>query len=273
MELRLTETHFQGRILKTWQVSGLSLVEAVYEPKLEVPRHEHQQANFCIALRGSCTERFGEKTREYKPFTLDFLPPGCPHSLNFQAVELRYFSMNIAPQWLERAREYSLLVDRSIHCHGGLLGELFMRVYKEFTWMDEASPLAVEGLALEMLAEVSRRQAKARERRSARWLEQARDLLHARFSEPPSLVGIAAAVSVHPIHLAREFRKQFHCTIGEYVRRLRVEYACAELASSETALADIAAAAGFSDQSHFSRTFKHLIGMTPAQYRKISRTR
>ena len=60
---------------------------------------------------------------------------------------------------------------------------------------------------------------------------------------------------------------------GEYIRQLRVEYACRQLSSSSTALAEIASAAGFSDQSHFSRTFKRQIGMTPSQYRAISRAR
>ena len=268
-----TQTRVHGRVLKTWEVSGFSLLEAVYAPRLKVPKHSHQQANFCIALQGSCTERFGKQDREYKPFTLDFLPPDCPHSLNFHAVELRYFSMDVAPEWLERAREYSLSVDRSVHCRGGLLGELFMRAYKEFTWADEVSPLAIEGLALEMLAEVSRRAAKTRERRTARWLIQARELLHESFSAPPNLAGIAGAVGVHPVHLAREFRREFRCTVGEYARRLRVEYACRELMTSDAALAEIASAAGFSDQSHFSRTFKRLTGMTPARYRMNSRSR
>jgi AraC family transcriptional regulator len=270
MELRLMQT---GTVLKTWDISGLLLMEAVYAPKLEVPKHSHQQANFCIALEGICTERFGEKTREYKPFTLDFLPPDTPHSLIFHAAEVRCFTMDIAPRWLERAREYSLLVDSSVHCYSGVLAELFMRLYKEVTWMDEASPLAIEGLALEMLAEVSRRRIVTRESRNAQWLRQVKDLLHAQFSEPPDLTGIAEAVGVHPVHLTREFRKQFHCTVGEYIRQLRVEYACRQLSSSSTALAEIASTAGFSDQSHFSRTFKRQIGMTPAQYRAISRAR
>lgn len=273
MESRPTQIQFHGAVLKRWEVAGLLLMEATYAPNRKVPRHSHERANFCMALQGVCTEQLGTKTREYKPLTLDFLPPDHAHALNFYAAKLRCFTMVIEPHWLERAREYSLLVDSSVHCHGGSLAELFMRIYKECSWMDDASPLAIEGLTLEMLAEVSRRQVKAGESRTAQWLEDVSDLLHARFSESQNLVGIAEAVGVHPVHLAREFRKHFHCTVGEYVRRLRVEYACRELSASDAPLAEIASAAGFSDQSHFSRIFKRLTGMTPARYRTIVRTR
>jgi AraC family transcriptional regulator len=74
-------------------------------------------------------------------------------------------------------------------------------------------------------------------------------------------------VGVHPVYLASEFRKHFGCTIGEYVRKLRVEFACRRISESDSPLSDIAIAAGFSHQSHFSRTFKAVTGMTPAGYR------
>jgi len=60
-------------------------------------------------------------------------------------------------------------------------------------------------------------------------------------------------------------RRVHRCTIGECIRRLRVERACRQLSSSDESLATIAANTGFSDQSHFSRTFKRLVGMTQAQ--------
>ena len=142
-----------------------------------------------------------------------------------------------------------------------------MKVYREFLEPDGAAPLAIEGLTLEMLAEASRRRLPALDRKPPRWLVQAQDLLRARFTERITIAEIAAAVGVHPVHLAREFRCFHHCTIGEYLRRLRIERACEQLRKSQTSLAAIACEAGFSDQSHFSRTFKRLLGMTPATYR------
>ena len=55
---------------------------------------------------------------------------------------------------------------------------------------------------------------------------------------------------------------------GEYVRRQRIALACRSLAESDMPLADVAIEAGFADQSHFTRTFKRQLGVTPAAYRR-----
>jgi AraC family transcriptional regulator len=78
---------------------------------------------------------------------------------------------------------------------------------------------------------------------------------------------------VHAAHLARVFRKFKGCTIGDYVRGLRVQHACRRISGSDDSLADIALAAGFSDQSHLSRTFKQHTGMLPSQFRNLLRRR
>ena len=49
------------------------------------------------------------------------------------------------------------------------------------------------------------------------------------------------AANAHPVHVAQTFRRFHQCTIGEYLRRVRIEYACRELAHTETPLSDIAA--------------------------------
>lgn len=267
MEVSVGETPFGGSVLKTREVSGLRLVDRVYAAKTTVPNHSHQQAVFCIALNGICNEVYAGATRTYEAFTVEFLPPDHCHSLHFPFADVRAFSVNVPPQWLERAREYSLSVNDSVHSHRGILSRLMMKLYAEFAQLDDASSLAIEGLALETLAEVSRRQVKS-ERTPPRWLAQTTEILRDGFSARLTVTQLASKVGVHPVHLAREFRRFHCCTIGDYIRHLRIEQACRELRMSNQSLAAIAAGAGFSDQSHFSRTFKRHTGMTPAEYRK-----
>jgi AraC family transcriptional regulator len=273
MDLSIGQSPFWGQVIKTREFSGLRLVEGVYSEKTRVPRHSHRQAVFCIALNGVCNEAYASKLRRYEAFTVEFLPPNQCHSLAFPGAEMRAFSIDIANCWLESAREYSLRLENSVHVQGGLLSGLFMKLYSEFLQMDSASPLAIEGLMLEMLAEASRQQVRVPDRTPPRWLAQALELLHEQFSEHLTIAHLATSVGVHPVHLAREFRRFYRCSIGEYVRRLRVEHASRRLCASDAPLAAIASAAGFSDQSHFSRTFKRFNGMTPAEYRRAFRRR
>jgi AraC family transcriptional regulator len=168
-----------------------------------------------------------------------------------------------------RERPLSLL-DSARDFRGGLTSILALRLYGEFRQADEFSPLAVEGLVLEIMAEASRSAAESSSCSKPRWLEQAREILHDGCGEAPTLSHLAAAVGVHPIYLARSFRKHYRCTVGEYVRRLRIEAACREISVSRKPLSEIAAASGFCDQSHFSNAFKRYTGMTPAEFRAVS---
>jgi AraC family transcriptional regulator len=85
----------------------------------------------------------------------------------------------------------------------------------------------------------------------------------------PGVAEIARAAGVHPVYLARTFREHHGMTIGEYVRKLRIEHACRLISTTGAPLSEIALAAGFCDQSHFSRTFKRVTGSSPAEYRRL----
>jgi AraC family transcriptional regulator len=267
MELETQGPLFHGRIIRTCEFAGLHLVDGVYSAKTKIPTHSHQEAVFCVGLTGMCHEIYAGELRQYEASTVEFLPANQCHSLEFPFADSRAFSIDIAAYWIERAREFSLRLDRAVHARGGLLSGLMMRIYGEFRQLDSASPVAIQGLTMEMFAAVSRGNSQRFDRRPHRWLAYAEEFLREHFTEHLSLAQVASAAGVHPVYLSREFRRFHGCTIGEYIRRLRVERARRQLSSSAESLATIAAGSGFADQSHFSRTFKHLVGMTPAQYR------
>jgi AraC family transcriptional regulator len=149
---------------------------------------------------------------------------------------------------------------------------LATKLYREFKTIDESSPLVIEGLALEILGYGSK-QPERSPNCPPFWLKRSRQFLHANFTGSVTLRDVAASAEVHPVHLARVFRQYYNCTVGEYVRRLRIEFASRELAQSERPLVDVAAAAGFSSQSHFSTVFKRYTNFTPAAYRATFRGR
>ena len=91
-----------------------------------------------------------------------------------------------------------------------------------------------------------------------------------RYAEPVSLQSLADEVGIHPSHLARAFRARHGCTMGEFVRRIRIQHARARLRQRGTDLAALAVELGFADQSHFGRVFKRCTGLTPAAYRRSS---
>jgi AraC family transcriptional regulator len=141
------------------------------------------------------------------------------------------------------------------------------KLYREFRCDDSASALVLEGLTLEILGETCRTAATADIRRP-HWLNHVRERLHAEFRQRLTLRELASEAGVHPLHLARAFRRTYGFTVGHYVRRLRIECACQALAIPGLSQIRVALDAGFADQSQFSRTFKQMMGVTPSQYRR-----
>jgi AraC family transcriptional regulator len=256
---------FHGNTLMSREVAGFVLREMVHKPGVSIPKHSHKRAHVAFVLRGAFTERCERTTLECRPLSVSFLAPGITHSDDFDN-EVHCLLVDIAPQRLEHLSE-ALPLDDPVFLNGGVSAWLLMRLYNEARQTDEASSLAVEGLALEILAELSRQRMPVSQPKLPRWLKQARELLHAQFPETLTHDDMAHAVGVHPVHLANMFRQHYKCTIGEYVRRLRIEHACREITSSDASLVEIALASGFSDQSHFAKVFKRLTGMTPTQFR------
>jgi AraC family transcriptional regulator len=271
--MKLAPGCFYGNALKSHLVAGFSLIETTYAPNLRIPTHAHECAYLCFVVRGTYTETYGGRTRTCKPSTLILHPPGEMHSDRFDNGGGRCFNVQVEPLVLERVREHTRILDSPAEFHRASLAHLAMKLYREFGAIDETSALVVEGLALEILGEASRRSLKSSNRRPPRWLGQVREILHANFSTNLTLATIAASVGVHPVHLARAFRQRFRLTVGEYVRQLRIEFACRELCQTEKPLVDIGSEAGFCSQSHFSTVFKRHTGLSPGEYRAISSAR
>jgi AraC family transcriptional regulator len=254
------------------EVAGFFLTETVFPSDFKVSKHVHSRAGFCVVIAGGCTETYARKTRLYEPPTLEYLPAHEEHSLRVHRRGMRSFSVEFTSDWLKNLPESAPILNASVHFNGGTLSTLLVRLYKEFKQPDELSPLVVEGLALEILGESSRL-LNREDRNLPRWLQHAEELVRARFAEPLGLSLVANIVGAHPVCLAREFNRRYGMTVGEYLRRLRVQYVTRELVRSDISLAEIANAAGFSDQSHMCRTFKRHTGLSPAKYRAASRLR
>jgi len=259
---------FHGESLKSCQIPGFILSEWRYPPYFETPLHAHGRALFCLAVEGTYTARYGLKTYTCEPASLLFYAPNELHSDHFQNSGGRFFIIEIEPWWLERVREQGVMIDDSSDFKSGSLAMFAMSLYQEFLAMDEASPLIVEGLMLAIIGKASRRATTTLTSQPPRWLEQARQLLSDRFNETLTLTEIADSVGVSPTYLAQMFHKYYQCTVGDHLRRLRLEFACREMVTSKAPLCQIALAAGFSDQSHFSRMFKRHMGVSPTLYRE-----
>jgi AraC family transcriptional regulator len=248
-------------------ITGFSLKAFSQPPDCRLPRHEHEHASVCFVVSGFYAERARGREHECAPHSMVFKPAAEPHADVFGRAGGRCLLIEILPGRLESIEQCSNVTAAPRLARSPRLAALGDRLHREFHEADAASPLALEGLILEIMADASRAVANESGPAEPRWLRQAREFLHDRLDEPLTLSGVASAVGIHPAHLARTFRKRHGCTVGEYVRRLRIERASRDLVTSGAPLSEIGLRSGFFDQSHFSKVFRRHTGMTPAEYR------
>ena len=103
------------------------------------------------------------------------------------------------------------------------------------------------------------------------WAQELREIIQDKIDTDFSLTlkVLSKSVDVHPAYLSREFSKYFDdLSFGDYMRRLRIEKAMQLMQTHRYTLTQIAYLTGFSDQSHFTRTFRKHTGKNPSAFRK-----
>jgi AraC family transcriptional regulator len=265
--MKMPSGHFCGISLKSDRIADFTFIESLYLPGQRHAKHSHERATLCLVLDGAFTQTYGRNSLECTPTTLLYYPAGEAHADTFHDLKTRCFVIEIKPSWLDRLSEFSRVIDEPVNFRGNRASGLAVRVLQEVRAPDEFSRLSIEGLLLETVAEISRSTRTIRDQ-PARKLELARELVQSNIQQPLTLMQIAEHVGMHPVSLAQAFRRTFGCTVGEYVRRLRIEFVCRELTNHNRPISEVADAAGFFDQSHLTRTFKRSLGITPAAFRK-----
>lgn len=262
---------YAGRVRETLTRSGLRLVEAGYREGLEVDRHEHAHPLLVTVIAGVQEEVVGGESLECRAGTALFHPPGEPHANRFSGRGARCLIVELRPDWIRRmGPDADLTPNRPAAGRDGSVTGPARLLHQEFRRGQRAHTAALDGLTLTLLANLTRNQARRSETRPA-FLDRVLKRIHDDVGSDTGLSSLAEVAGVSPEHLARTFREQMDCTVGEYVRRLRVKRARRALEEDEVSLSRIALELGFYDQSHFTRTFHAHVGCPPGEYRRRRR--
>jgi AraC family transcriptional regulator len=255
-----------GRTVRRRSFGEFELTERAYPAGYSTPPHAHERPLFCAVLDGEYEERHRGIVHRCTAATILFHAAGEEHLECFGEAGGRSLIVEARSSWVERVSEGLPEAVRTTAMDGGSARLAGRRIYDEFLSGDGASTLLIEGLLLQLTGEFSRVVTRI-PALPPRWLAKVTEMLQSDFRTNLTLSFIGREVGVHPVHVAQVFRQYQGCTIGEYRRRMRVDFACRELATGNAPLAHIAAESGFADQSHFARTFKALTRMSPSQYR------
>jgi AraC family transcriptional regulator len=260
------EDNHSGVLLRRVDLSTSVLTAWTYAPRLCLSAHVHVSPFLLFVRGGEFVERQGRRSERCDRLTCIYRPALDEHSNDFEGGA-EVAAIDLGQPLIDRLRG-AAFDGRRFSVRSALMRQFGDRLEAELAAPDAMSAMVIEALAIEVIVGVSRRQPA---RVESRPVERARRFVEHEFASSLSLSGIAAAAGVHPVHLARLFRAAHGCTVGEYIRRVRVAFVRQQLAASDRPIAEIALVAGFSDQSQLTRSFKRVTGQTPAAFRSRQR--
>jgi AraC-like DNA-binding protein len=254
--------------LRRREVRGARLTEGTHRSGGVIPWHTHDDPTMCLVLHGRFSEYSSGHVADCHSSSLKFMPAGERHWNSFHVSDVHGFMAELQSAPFSDDSRLHAALSRQAQFVSGREVVLAHRLYREFQKDDSAAPLAMEGLLLDLVAQLARTGERIQAGDCPAWARRAREIIHEHVATPLSVAAIAEEVGVHPATLARGFRRIFGCSIGDMQRRLRLELALVDLADTEQPLAQVALRAGFYDQSHFTNLFRRSYGTTPARYRR-----
>jgi AraC family transcriptional regulator len=256
---------YSGTLQRRLQTMHLTIGEYHYPGRYSIPSHAHDLPFISLLLDGRYRERVGAAVSEIDGPTAVVHPGGESHQDEFAAGGATIFSVDIPPDWFEAAGAQERSVNTGPHVSAAA-----RRVAAEMEKGGDGAQWFVEAAILHLMGSLARAFDRSRRKRNSTpgWVKRIADYLQDNYARRIQLAELASIAGVHPVHLARQFQKTYACTVGDYVRAVRVDRAVADLLHGDRSVADVAVAHGFSDQSHLSRLVRSHTGQTPGEWRK-----
>lgn len=260
--MRLRHAEFFGRFEGRCDVAGFSL--ARMSASAPVEPHEHEDGHFIVVLAGVYRSSACGVDRLLGPGDMLWNPPGTRHQDCFASPQGRFLTLSVAaPQAVELG-----LAEGPARRLLGATQELGAGLWQSAEALDLGGLLDTEAQCLllcaltagQQPADVAPRPAPSR---APPWLRRCMERLIEESEQSLRLGDLAAEAGVHPVSLARAFRRHYGLSPGQLQRRAQLNRAAALLRSGCTP-GDTAAACGFADQSHFTRAFRSEYRSTPA---------
>jgi AraC family transcriptional regulator len=207
---------------------------------------------------------------EFVPVSAGFNPKHVPHSGDAGRAGAHLFTIEFADGFL-RKHMASVPGDTVLDFGTREIVWTALRLFRCFRQRETADHLSFESIACELVGTAQAREDYKNDA-APTWVRRVRDQLDAALSGGVSVSDLAHEAGVHPVHLARVFRKVTGVSPGEYLQRARADRACDLLLNSEMPLSDVAAECGFYDQSHMTRILRRYSQTTPKALRALSIT-
>lgn len=262
---KLQEGQYTGEISNYLSIEGgvVSTTQYLGEEH-DSDWHSHENLHFCFVFQGGGQSFSTCRSKKRIGNDVYFYPAGEKHIWIPKPGFSKSVNIELCNNFIETLdsdeRQIGRALEKNIDAKF-----LMMKIHRELLFCDSSSRCSIHTLLLELVT----LPAISFGCTSPHWVRRVAELIHDEWRTNFSLDGLSQAAGVHPVTISKYFRKYFFCTLGEYLRKLKIENSLSLVKNTARSLTEIALACGFSDQSHFTRTFKKITGFLPSEFRKV----
>jgi AraC family transcriptional regulator len=246
-----------------------NVVVSRYRPGERHEPHEHEIGNVSLVLSGSLEEQVGSRTEYAGPLSVVVKPAGTRHADRFGADGATLAQIRLDVELTGTMEDGRTSIADWRWIHDGRVARAFLRLVRRAHGTDAPPTNDGDSAIVELLATLQE-QLRTNDAPAPRWLAIIRECVDETWDSPTPVRLLAREAGVHPVYLAREFRRWFGCSITDRVRRHRVRAAAQLLAGTRDAISTVALTTGFTDQSHLTRVFVAELGTTPGRFRALA---
>jgi AraC family transcriptional regulator len=234
------------------------------DPEMTIVRHCHEASHIQIIVDGHYITEADSNEPDCGSMTMLWIPAGTVHRDRFKTRGGSFVSVSFSDEVLRALDGCSPPPEprRMPSCN-----PMANAIVREMRAIDDFSALAVEGIALQLLAQIGRAW-KSCDVRTSRLLRRVDEILNERFREKLSLQSVAADAGTSPRAVSHLLHQVYGSSLAGVIRNLRVHYATRCMAEKGLSLPQIALSSGFSDQAQFTKAFREVMGQTPAAFRR-----
>ncbi len=263
---KLEKEQYLGNTKKSFTASpGIAIIETEYQNKVFEGWHSHENAHITLFLKGGTTEKRKNRAERVGAGSLLFYHSDELHMNHDTLFPSRNINIEIEDRFLKELNIAEGFIEKSVR-NAELTKFLILKMFRETIISDPFSGDTVKMLFSQLTDSFSPLQ---HPKKIPYWVKSLEELLNDCWNENPNLQDLSKILQVSPITISKYFPRYFGCTLGEYMRRLKVSRSLPMIQLNKSTLTEIGFACGFSDQSHFTRTFKNQTGFLPKQFQQL----
>lgn len=244
---------------------GITVVETEYQKKVYEGWHSHNNAHITLFLRGGTKETRKNFSEVLGPGSLLFYHSDELHLNQNTLFPSKNINIEVEENILQKLQITEQTIENSVK-NTTLTKFLILKIFKESLVADTFSADTITMLFTQLFNGYNHSE---KFEKSPNWVKNLNELLNDNWNENPKLQDLAQVLNLNPITISKHFPKYFGCTLGEYMRRIKINRSLSLIESNKSNLTEIGFQCGFADQSHFIRTFKNQTGFLPKQFQKL----